>query len=339
MKKGTTKTSPRLEDVARKADVSISTASKALHDNPRVSEQTRNLVHRIAEELSYTPNAMAQSLVTGMSGTIGLVTSDMQGRFCTQILMGAENVCSAQSISVLLANARNDPTFEAMHIQKLLSLNVDGLIMMGRETDPRPSLGQNLAVPVVYAYAPSEDPSDASITCDNTGAGRLAINHLISCGRRHIAIIGGDESFAAATDRAEGALNALADAGLKLAGPLRYGTWHGDWGRGATRLLLDQNIQFDAIVCQNDQIARGCIDVLKERGIRVPDDVAVIGHDNWFEIVTLSRPELTSIDNLATDIGSQAANMLLDAIQGYPHHGVKSLPCKLVQRESTICLE
>ena len=155
MKKGTTKTSPRLEDVARKAGVSISTASKALHDNPRVSEQTRNLVHRIAEELSYTPNAMAQSLVTGMSGTIGLVTSDMQGRFCTQILMGAENVCSAQSISVLLANARNDPTFEAMHIQKLLSLNVDGLIMMGRETDPRPSLGQNLAVPVVYAYAPS----------------------------------------------------------------------------------------------------------------------------------------------------------------------------------------
>ena len=71
----------------------------------------------------------------------------------------------------------------------------------------------------------------------------------------------------------------------------------------------------------------------------MPDDVAVIGHDNWFEIVTLSRPELTSIDNLATDIGSQAANMLLDAIQGYPHHGVKSLPCKLVQRESTICLE
>ena len=339
MKKGTTKTSPRLEDVARKAGVSISTASKALHDNPRVSSETRKLVHRIAQELSYTPNALAQSLVRGLSGTIGLITSDLQGRFCTQILMGAENACYAQSISVLLSNARNDPTIEAMHIQKMLSLNVDGLILMGRETDPRPSLDHDLPIPVVYAYAPSQSPDDASVTCDNVDAGRLAVEHLISCGRSRIAIIGGDPSFKAATDRTTGALAALQKAGLELAGPLRYGTWDGAWGRGATRLLLDQHVEFDALICQNDQIARGSIDVLKERGIRVPEDVAVIGHDNWAEIVDLSRPALTSIDNRVIDIGSRAATMLLDAIEGSPHSGITEIPCKLVPRESTICLE
>lgn len=263
----------------------------------------------------------------------------MQGRFCTQILMGAENACGTQSISVLLANARNDPTFEAMHIQKLLSLNVDGLIMMGRETDPRPSLGRDLPVPVVYAYAPSEDPRDASVTCDNVAAGRQAVEHLLSCGRKRIAIIGGDSSFAAATDRTKGTLAALQDAGLKPVGPIRYGQWDGSWGRGATRLLLDQHLQFDAVICQNDQIARGCIDVLKERGLHVPDDVAVIGHDNWQEIVTISRPMLTSIDNQAADIGSRAAHMMLDAIAGNAHQGIELLPCKLFQRESTISLE
>ncbi|NEG54239.1 LacI family DNA-binding transcriptional regulator [Bifidobacterium platyrrhinorum] len=340
MRKGIIKESPRLEDVAKRAGVSLSTASKALHDNPRVSAKTRQLVQRIAHEMSYTPNALAQSLINGMSGTVGLVTSDMSGRFCTQIMMGAENVLGSKSISVLLTNARNDPTLEAMHIRKLLSLRVDGLILMGRETDPRPSLSEDIPVPVVYAYAPSENPQDASVTCDNVDAGRMAVGHLLSCGRRRIAIIGGDPSFSAATDRTQGSLDALDEAGLEPVGPIRYGTWDGSWGRGATRLLLDDpDLDFDAIICQNDQIARGCIDVLKERGLKVPDDVAVIGHDNWKEIVDVARPTLTDLDNRAVDIGRRAAEMLIDAINGHPHHGVELLKCKLIQRESTVPLE
>ncbi|MBU8985689.1 LacI family transcriptional regulator [Bifidobacterium longum] len=338
VKKGSIKDSPRLEDVAQRAGVSISTASKALHDNPRVSLKTRQLVQRVAQELSYAPNALAQSLVTGLSGTVGLITSDMSGRFCTQIMMGAENVLGSRSMSVLLTNARADPTLEAMHVRKLLSLKVDGLILMGRETDPRPSLSNDIPVPVTYAYAPSEDPNDASVTCDNVGAGRMAVEHLISCGRSRIAIIGGDPSFTAATDRTQGSLEALEEAGLEPVGPIRYGTWHGSWGRGATRLLLDQKLDFDAIICQNDQIARGCIDVLKERGLRIPEDVAVIGHDNWTDVVDVARPSLTDIDNCAVDIGRRAAEMLLDAINGKPHHGIELLDCKLIQRESTVPL-
>lgn len=135
----------------------------------------------------------------------------------------------------------------------------------------------------------------------------MAINHLISCGRRHIAIIGGGETYTAATDRTKGALEALAELGIEPAGPIRYGKWDESWGRAATRLLLDQGVTFDAVVCQNDQLARGCIDVLKQQDLRIPDDVAVIGHDNWSVLTSSSGSALTSIDNETETIGRRAA--------------------------------
>ena len=329
----------RLEDVAAAAHVSLATASKALHGKPRVSEDTRRRVLAVAQQLNYSPNKLAQSLARGTSGTIGLVTSDLQGRFSTPILIGAENELRAQSTSVLLANARGDDALERNHVKKLLSLKVDGLLIVQRGTNPRPSLGRDWGVPLVYAYGPSTDTEDCSVTCDNVDAGRIAVNHLISCGRHRIAIIGGDETYTAANDRTKGALEALAEFGLEPAGPIRYGRWDENWGRAATRLLIDQGVEFDAVVCQSDQLARGCIDALKQQGRKIPEDVAVIGHDNWEVLTSSSRPSLTSIDNEAETIGRRAARYLMDAINGHPHHGVDYVPCRLVQRESTLPLD
>nr|WP_125982383.1 LacI family DNA-binding transcriptional regulator [Bifidobacterium goeldii] len=329
----------RLEDVAALANVSLATASKALHNKPRVSEETRQRVLNAAHQLNYSPNRLAQSLAKGSTGFIGLITSDLQGRFSTPILIGAENELRAQSTSVLLANARGDEALERAHVEKFLSLKVDGLLIVQRNTDPRPSLGQDFGVPLVYVYGPSNDSNDCSVTCDNVDAGRIAVNHLISCGKRKIAIIGGDETYTSATDRTKGALEALAEFGLEPAGPLRYGRWDENWGRAATRLLLDQSVDFDAVVCQSDQLARGCIDALKQAGKRIPEDVAVIGHDNWKVLTESSRPPLTSIDNETEMIGRRAARYLMDAINGQPHHGVDYVPCRLVQRESTLPLD
>ena len=241
-----THSTARLEDVAALANVSLATASKALHGKPRVSEDTRERVMEAARQLNYSPNKLAQSLASGRSGTIGLVTSDLQGRFSTPILIGAENELRAQSTSVLLANARGDDALERSHVEKLLSLKVDGLLIVQCETNPRPSLGRDWGVPLVYVYGPSTDTNDCSVTCDNVDAGRMAVNHLISCGRNRIAIIGGDETYTASTDRTKGALEALAEVGLEPAGPIRYGRWDENWGRAATRLLLDQGVKFDA---------------------------------------------------------------------------------------------
>lgn len=332
------KDAARLEDVARRAGVSLATASKALHNRPRVSQATRERVLAAADALNYRPNALAQSLATGLTNTIGLVTSDLQGRFCTPILIGVENELSTKETSILLTNARGDRALERRDIDKLLSLRVDGIIALNPETDSRPSLG-NIGIPIVYAYAPSDNPDDCSVTVDNVAAGRLAVEHLLSCGKNKIAIIGGDETFAATQDRIKGSTAALKDAGLDLVGPLRCGRWDENWGRAGTRLLLDQGYDFDAVVCQNDQLARGCIDALKQRGKSIPGDVAVIGHDNWDVLTKSSRPALTSIDNDLELIGHKAAQMLMDAINGRPHHGITYVAPRLVQRESTLPLD
>ena len=327
-----------LADVAAEAGVSLATASKALNNQPRVSDATRAKVIEIAKRLDYAPNTFAQSLATGKTNSIGVITSDLVGRWSIPVLIGAEDELGNSSNTVLLSNARGDTLLERNSLDFLISRNVDGILIAGQETNPRPPLRVPANVPLVYAYAPSEDPQDCSVTCDNVQAGRLAVEHLLSCGKRKIAIIGGSETFNAAVDRLHGALDALHSANLEPAGPVRFNEWSEAWGRAATRLLLDQHVDFDGVVCQNDQIARGCLTVLQQEGLSVPQDVAVIGHDDWQVLTLGSMPTLTSIANQTEEIGHIAARNLLDAIQGRPHHGIEYVPCRVVQRASTLPL-
>src|SRR5919112_5123832 len=181
-----------LADVARLAGVSVATASKAINGRDHVRAETRSRVLEAAEQLSFTPNSLARSLLAGRTGTVGLLTSDLEGRFSIPILMGAEDAFGAGRVAVFLCDARGDTIREQHHVQALLSRRVDGLIVVGSRTDPRPSLGRKLPVPVVYTYAPSEDPEDLSIVPDNVDAGRIAVGHLLACGRTRVAHITGD---------------------------------------------------------------------------------------------------------------------------------------------------
>ena len=326
-----------LNDVALRAGVSIATASKALNDRGDVAAATRARVLAAAEELAFTPNAMARGLLAGRTGTVGLLTSDLEGRFMLPILMGAEDAFGAGRINVFLCDARGDAIREQHHLRELLSRRVDGIIVVGRQTDPRPSLGQGIPVPVVYAYAPSDDPRDLSLTPDNVEGGRLAVEHLLACGRRRIAHISGDPSYAAAQDRLTGARAALADAGLELVGAPMFSEWSEHWGRDAAALLLQRHPDIDAIFCGSDQIARGALDSARDLGRSVPDDLAVMGYDNWEVLATNSRPELTSIDANLQQLGRQAAQRVFDAIDGVDiGSGTRTLPVRLMIRGSTI---
>lgn len=153
-----------LSDVARLAGVSLATASKAMNGRTDVAPATRRRVLEAAEDLAFTPNAMARGLLAGRTGTVGLLTSDLDGRFMLPILMGAEDAFGAGQVNVFLCDARGDAIREQHHLRALLSRRVDGIIVVGRQTDPRPSLGQDIPVPVVYAYAPSDDDRDLSLT-------------------------------------------------------------------------------------------------------------------------------------------------------------------------------
>ncbi|BDV31756.1 LacI family DNA-binding transcriptional regulator [Microbacterium terricola] len=326
-----------LSDVAQRAGVSIATASKALNGRGDVAPATRVRVLEAAEALAFTPNAMARGLLAGRTGTVGLLTSDLEGRFMIPILMGAEDAFGAGQVNVFLCDARGDAIREQHHLKALLSRRVDGIIVVGRQTDPRPSLGQEIPVPVVYAYAPSDDPRDLSLTPDNYAGGRMAIEHLLACGRTRIAHVSGDPAYAAAQDRLAGARAALEAAGLQLVGTPMFSEWSEPWGRDAAGMLLQQHPDIDAVFCGSDQIARGVIDTARELGRTVPDDLAVIGYDNWELLATNSRPELTTIDANLQQLGRQAAQRVFDAIDGIDiGEGVHHLPVRLVIRGSTI---
>ncbi|MEL5990569.1 LacI family DNA-binding transcriptional regulator [Microbacterium phosphatis] len=326
-----------LRDVAAQARVSLATASKALNDRGDVAPATRDRVRAAADALGFTPNHVARGLLAGRSGTVGLLTSDLEGRFVIPILMGAEDAFGAGQVNVFLCDARGDAIREQHHLQALLSRRVDGIIVVGRQTDQRPSLGQDLPVPVVYAYAPSDDPHDLSLTPDNYSGGRLAIEHLLSIGRTRIAHVSGDPAYAAAQDRLAGARAALDHAGLALVGDPMFASWTEHWGRDATRALLERHPDIDAVFAGSDQIARGVLDAVHATGRRVPDDVAVIGYDNWEALATGSTPEITSIDAGLQNLGRQAAQRVFDAIDGVDTgEGTHHLPVRLVIRGSTI---
>ena len=326
-----------LSDVAALAGVSVATASKALNDRSHVAARTKARVQAAAEQLSFVPNRMAQGLLAGRTGTVGLLTGDLQGRFVIPILMGAEDAFGAGRVSVFLCDARDDAIREQHQLHALLSRRVDGLIVVGSRTDPRPTLGHDIPVPVVYVYAPSDDPADLSLVPDNVAAGRLAVEHLIGCGRRRIAHVSGDEGYAAARDRADGVRESLDAADLDLVGDVMYSEWSERWGRDATAFLLERHTEIDAIVCGSDQIARGALDAVRDRGRTVPDDVAVIGFDNWEPMVEHSRPELTSIDPNLQLLGRMAAQRVFAALDGEAMGaGVQSQAPRLVIRGSTV---
>lgn len=327
----------RLSDVAARAGVSLATASKSLNGRAEVAEGTRRLVQDAAEQLRYVPNRVARSLSSRQTGTVGLLTANLDHRFVLPILMGAEDALGTGRIDAFLCDARGDAVREQHHLTSLLTRRVDGIIVVGERTDPRPSLGSHIPVPIVYAYAPSTDPNDFSLVADNQQGGRIAMEHLLACGRTRIGYVSGDASYAAAQDRVIGGQEALRRAGLTLAAEPLFSDWSEGWGRAAGSLLVEQHPEIDGIVCGSDQVARGVMDALRDAGRRVPDDVAVIGYDNWDILALGARPALTTVDANMQELGREAARHIFDAIAGGElSSGIVQRPVRLVIRGSTI---
>ena len=325
-----------ITDVARLAGVSPGTASKALNGRSGISLETVRRVRQAADRLGYQPNALARGLLTGRSATVGLVTSDSFGRFSIPVMQGAEDAFGPGSVSVFLCDSRDDRIREQHYVRNLLERRVDGIIVTGRRQDPREPIGKDLPVPAVYAMTYSTSPADLSLVPDDVQGGCLALRHLLSTGRTRVGHVTGPARFAASRLRASGAQTVLAEAGLAMAGagPF-YGEWSEEWGRQATVALLRSAPDADAIFCGNDQIARGAADAVREAGRNVPDDVALVGFDNWDVMAEACRPPLTTVDMNLRDLGRTAAERLLAAIEGRFTAGVERLPCSLVLRESS----
>ncbi|GAA2243605.1 LacI family transcriptional regulator [Herbiconiux moechotypicola] len=327
-----------LGDVARLAQVSIGTASKALNGRGSMRPATRQRVQEAAAALRFSvAGPVLQAALRPRSGTVGLLTDDPGGRFALPILTGVEDALGPDHLSVLLCDTRGDLAREQHHLRALLARGVDGLIVVGHRGDPRPPLATPPPVPVVYALSPSRDPRDVSVAGDDHAAGALAARHVLALGRRRVVIVGGDPRYAAALRRADGAVAALASAGLEAAAPPVFGAWSEEWGRAAVHRLLDRGTGLDAVLCGSDQIARGAVDALLARGRRIPLDVAVVGHDNWEELAAHASPAVTSVDLNLAGIGERAAELLTEAWAGAGQRaGTELVPARLVVRATTV---
>ena len=326
-----------IRDVAALAGVSIGTASKALNGQGKLRSETRDRVAAAARELGFAPNMLARGLLGGRTYTVGVITTDSFGRFSIPVMLGAENALGAGQISVFMCDTRDDPDRERQYLDMLLNRQVDGLIVAGRRIEPRPSIGTDLDVPVVYAMTQSLDSDQPAILPDDVGGGRIAAEHLITLGRRRFGHITGPERFLCARKRARGFCDAVAESGAEFSpNDVLYGEWSEQWGRQAASVLLRSPSGVDAIFCGSDQIARGVAESLRRIGCRVPDDIAVIGFDNWNPMVLGAEPPLTSVDMCLEDVGRVAAEHLLSAINGEPTHGVHTVPGRLVVRGSTV---
>lgn len=329
----------RIVDVASLAGVSPSTVSKAMNDTGALKESTRERVRAAADKLGFVPDIGARALSTKRSFTVGLLSTDSAGRFSLPVVLGAENALAGGEISALLATARHDPIREQHHIRSLVARRVDGIIVTSRTTDPREPV--HVPVPVVYAFSPSLDPDDPCVVPDDADGIRQVVAHLHALGHHRVAHVSGRGDQRSSVVRRETLVESLSKYGMELVGEPLFGEWSERWGRHAVDVVLGshqagQPLPIDAIVFASDQLARGGCDRLRERGIRVPDDIAVTGYDNWEVMALASRPPLTTVDMSLELIGQRAAERLLEAIADRPSAGVDRVSPTLVTRESTL---
>lgn len=326
-------------DVARAAGVTISTVSKALNGQGKLRAETRKRVQDEAQRLGFRPNDLAQSLMRGRTFTAGLITADIEGRFSIPLLAGINDALGQTQISVFLCDTRDDPMRERQHIDSILSKRVDGIIVTGWRTDTRQPIDlDNSHIPIIYAYTQVQEDGVLCLLPDDEQGGWIATELLLRAGRQHFAHITGPFHFEAVRLREKGMRRALSAYGIPYREQIVLsGPWREKWGYEAATMLLERKQPLDAIFCGSDQIARGVLDALREQDVFVPDDIAVVGFDNWETLAVEGRPPLTSVDMNMRELGRQAGERLLSMIdtpRKERETGIIRLPCSLVVRNS-----
>ncbi|HZX05591.1 LacI family DNA-binding transcriptional regulator [Kribbella sp.] len=327
-----------MSDVARVAGVSLTTASRALNGVGRVSAETRARVIEAAERLQFQPDMLARSFVTGKSFIVGVLAESALGRFSMPLIMGATNYLGRENIATVTLDAQGTPRVLSEYLKRLRARRIDGLLVVG--DDPNRAslvLSEDFAVPVVFASSSATPETDYVVAPDNRGAGAAAAAYLIGLGRRNIAHVTAAVHDPAVDARVEGFTDAMRSAGMPIAmgGPL-YGSYLQRWGLNAGERILAGGQPVDAIFAANDEIAIGLFATFHRHGVRVPDDIAIVGYDNRLAGVTRPDHPLSTFDPDLITVGERAAERLLQAIDGTTTPGIHYVQPTFIEGRSTI---
>jgi DNA-binding LacI/PurR family transcriptional regulator len=328
--------SATLEEVAALAGVSRSTVSRVVNGSTAVSPAALEAVRRAIADLGYVPNRAARSLASRQTLAIALVVPEDTTRFFgdpyfAAIVSGINSRLARTDYVLNLFIASDDPGDKTTAY--LRSGAVDGAIIVSHHTSD--SFIERIAasVPVVYGGRPARArDGDHYVDVDNVAAGRRATEHLIGLGRRRIAMITGPLDMAAGTDRARGYREAIGAAGL-VEVALEDGDFTADGGAAAMRRILDRGEAPDAVFAASDLMARGALRVLGDAGLRVPEDVAVVGFDDS-PVATSVTPSLTTMRQPSFAQGERMVDVLLELLAGGSPQRVTILDTELVVRDS-----
>jgi LacI family transcriptional regulator len=331
-------------DVARSAGVSVATVSHVLNDTRPVLPSTREAVLTAIEELGYTPNTLARSLVTSRTRSIGLAVSAISNPYFTEILQGVEAGALEQGYSLLIADPHDDPEHERTVVQLLHERRVDGMIVAPSAAPDAlvAYLGRH-SVPTVFldrvVEAPSADAPPVDQVCaENIEPMAHLVTHLAGLGHRRIGLVAGLPGFSTTGERIAGYRHGLAAAGLPYDERLlAHGDSESAAAERATEKLLSLAAPPTALVTANNAMTIGALRALRERGLSVPGDLALCCFDD-FAWADLFEPRLTAIAQPSKEIGAEAVRLLLDRLTSPDRPArVVRLPCTFVHRTSCGC--
>lgn len=330
-----------LHDVARAAGVSIKTVSNVIHGYPHIRPETRQRVEAAIDQLRYQPNRAARSLRSGRTDMIGLIVPDLRNPYFAELADDVMRAAREQGFSVLIEQFDLDRESELAALRDAHLRGLDGIlhsVLTLEQGDA--TLLERVPVPMVLLGERLFESSRDHVTMRNAEGAQAATAHLLDLGRRRILALGShpDEEMGSPRSRLRGYTQALADAGVPFDDGLvvPVDLWHRVDGADAMRAVLDAGVRFDGVVAFNDSLALGALRVLLERGIGVPDDVAVIGFDDLDE-TRYSLPALSTIDPGRSAIARTAVELLVARIRGDDVGPPREIftDFSLVEREST----
>jgi DNA-binding LacI/PurR family transcriptional regulator len=327
---------PSIKDIARLARVSHPTVSRALQNSPLVNPATAAKIRKIAETAGYRASAVARGLVTRRTRTIGLVVTTVADPFASEVVYGIEQAANDRGYAVFLADSNSDAERERKVVQELAERRVDGIIVTSSRvgSDYLPMLAE-LHVPMVLVNDQYPGEFVHSVMIANQEGSHAATEHLIELGHRRIGYVGDRSGYQSDTERLAGYKQALAEAGIKFVGELAV---EGDGRPEAAIAAVDGLLKLadppTAVCCYNDMTALGAMRAIRERGLRVPEDVSVTGFDDLFFAEYL-EPQLTTVRQPMRRMGEMAMENLFKLLSGEDSVAQVRVEAELIVRGST----
>ena len=332
-----------MKDLARETGLGLATISKYFNGGA-VREKNRLLIEAATKKLRYVPNEVARSLKTQQSRVIGVVIPELSNTFITSIISSMEDILRKKDYAVIVCDCRSDPKREKSAVEFLLHRRVDGLINMATDMTGahlKAALSADIPVLLIDRLIESLRGRTSAVIIDNAHAASQAVRKLTSLGHRKIGIVLGSPNLYTTGQRLSGYLNALREAGISPADDyIRYGDYTMDGGYQAVRTLLELPDRPTALFVTNFEMTLGTMLALQHAGVRVPQDLSVIGFDK-LELFGEIFPDLTLIRQPQLSIGREAANLMLDLLGGSrdnPVHRIVTLSTELTEGKSVRAL-